>query len=118
MITREQVLALLSERDYTITEMSEALNTHRKSAWRQITRAHADGQAHILDWRRAAGNRGGTMTAIYRIGPGEDAKKPRPYTPAERTARHMQKNRMIFKARRAAKNGQMNPFFQLLEAAR
>ena len=113
---QDRVVELLSKNDYPITEMSVALGVSRKTAWRYLTEMHNDDRAHIIDWNRAEGKRG-PIVAVYRIGPGEDAKRPKAYTRRERALRHWQKNQGIFKARQAYKADASNPFAQLMWAA-
>ena len=47
---------------------------------------------HIAAWRR---NKSGAMTAVYAIGPGETAEKPTPYSCAEKSRRHREKQRVL-----------------------
>jgi HTH domain len=116
MNIESRIVELLSKNDYPLTELSEAAGVSRKTAWRYVTDMHQAGRAHIIDWNRADGKRG-PIVAVYRIGGGEDAKRPKAYTKRERSYRYWQKNQAIEKARRAAKSMAGNPFAQLMWAS-
>lgn len=54
-----------------------------------MARLVREGRAHIAVWRQVGVN--GQWQAIYLIGAGESAKKPRPMTQRQRTARYLER---------------------------
>lgn len=104
--TREAILALL-ERNGPMSagEIAAELGFSRPSVDASIRSARrVPGLLHISDWKRSTGTRG-RMGAIYKLGPGRDAKQPEPFTKAETNAAWYRKHKAVIRLKARATYG-------------
>lgn len=108
--------------DSTAGDLAEDLRMHRNTVDYHLKRAHAEGRAYIASWKRHFEVRG-KWAPVYRyapgvFGPGIDAPEPR-RTKADakrESKRYYARNRLLVRARQAAKKGQpINPYYQLMQ---
>jgi hypothetical protein len=82
-------LGPLSAREAAVaTGLSE--NTIKNAGYMEVLVVQQ--RAHLLDWRR---NGRGAMTPIYDHGPGKNARKPVPFSAAEKSRRYREKQRIL-----------------------
>jgi hypothetical protein len=106
--TRERLLELLSEDDMTARALEAALGICYPAIRRHLNIEHAAGRIHICSWQEMIGS-AGPSAAIYRFGPGADARKPRPSN-AKRSRRFREKHAGLLRAKRLAKTHGVTPF--------
>lgn len=115
--TRDFIMSILQDGDLTVAQCAEDMRMHRNTVDYHLRRAHSEGRAHISAWKRQVGTQG-DWAAVYRFGPGEDAKEPKRTVRDAKaySRRHYAKHSGLIRARRAAKAGTLNPYLQLMGA--
>ncbi len=83
--TYKRVEEALRQGTRSVRTLAEVACTVERNAFRIVKHLHANGLVHIARWESS--NRG-PRTAIYRWGPGEDAKKPERQTAATKCRRY------------------------------
>lgn len=106
--TRVRLLALLSEDDMTARELEAKLAICYDAIKRHLNIEHGAKRIHIVDWKEMIGS-AGPSAAVYRFGPGMDARKPRPSN-AKRSRRYREKHAGLLRAKRLAKTHGVTPF--------
>ena len=120
-ITRNAIVKLLNEQGpMTAAEIADALEFNRKRVDGSIVKAR---QAHGTEIFRIAGYRRqvgiqGREAAIYALGPGDDARRPRMDTKRDRQRikeRYREKYKYILRLRdQKRRNGSINHFLLAL----
>ena len=82
MTTGERILALLPATARALREQLGIKSTSTLHKW--LTRLRKAEQIQIGRWLRCTRD----FIAVYALGQGKDAKRPKPWTPAELQARH------------------------------
>jgi hypothetical protein len=83
----EMLPQIIGKKAKTIPEIADEAQRSNQSVQGLFARLKKiGGVIHIKSWKR--GMYGGKITPCYLYGPGEDAKKPRPYTRSECVARY------------------------------
>lgn len=91
-------------------QISQDLGIARETFYDQ----HRRGTVHIAEYTR---NRNGHLVALYALGPGEDAKKPKPMTSAERGSNYWYRHRALIRSRRQTKKREAAGIWKGLMAA-
>jgi hypothetical protein len=115
--TRDYLMELLACGDSTAAEMADEQRMHRNTVDYHLKRAHKEGRAHIAGWKRQIGV-SGKWAPVFRAGPGVDKPEPKRTKRDASTysKRYYARNRLLVRARQAAKKGQpINPYYQLMQ---
>lgn len=116
---RHLLLELLNESidPLTATELSILAGVQSSTARRFIRDARSNGIVYIAEWKRAFVT-GHGYAARYAVGNKKDAPEPKPEAKCESNIRYRKRNAALLRVRRMAKSGAVNPFAQLMWAAR
>jgi hypothetical protein len=119
MKTIDRILALLRDENMTALQITEALGVNHSTTTRSINKLRdpKNKRIHICDWLRPIGRMGGNQQAIYRLGNRKDVPRPERDRPAE-NLRHRIKWGALKNLKKQARSGKLNPFSQLMWAAR
>jgi hypothetical protein len=82
MTTGERILKLVPATSAELLAQLDITSTATLHKW--ITRLRKDGKIHTGRWRRGENN----FVAVHVLGKGKDAKRPKPWTPAQLQARY------------------------------
>lgn len=99
---RRVLLALDRDGDMASAEIAEAacVSQNYLDGGGLLRQLRAMSLIRVARWQR---NSGGAMTPIYSVSPGEDARKPRPYSGREKTRRYKQRTGYRSRAWQAAR---------------
>ena len=89
----ETIKRLLEEGDQTIASISEKTFISRRWAREYLDHMRDNGAAHIARYQRELIGERTYPRAVFRIGPGKDAKKPSPFTSEQKSARRRQRRK-------------------------
>lgn len=84
-----RLIALLMQGRYSLTELADKAPMHYERTRLFVLDLKAEGVVHITSWRRDS--KGRASIAIYALGLGVDAPKPRAKTGAQRTHKYKTK---------------------------
>jgi len=107
---------MLRDHDYSIAELEAELSLCHSTVWRAMKQLKEKGLVHIVEWTHHDGKKGnGRHAAVYRLGKRKDAPKPENQPNSVYSKRYRDKNRILIRARYAAKKGKIpNMFAQLI----
>lgn len=117
--TAARIVELLKDENLTGKQLAAEMNVTERTVQRHIARLLSEERRriYIVEWILHFGRIGCRPEALYRIGSRKDAAKPTT-TYVEASRRYRKKWEATMTMRRASKKGPINPFHQLLVAAR
>lgn len=93
MSARQKVLDLLADDDMTSRDVAEALGINHNYVRVICSVLHTSGRIHVTKFCREEVNGRLYPRAVYRLGAGVDAKRPKPLSDAEYNRRYRQRTR-------------------------
>jgi hypothetical protein len=116
-ISADVLLLTIGTEKMTAKELEKRSGLSKTTVRSTLLQLREEKRIYRSGWERCPAGRSGGWAAVYSAGDKRDAKEPKRLPRAETDRRHAEKYKGLHKMRAMARNGELNPFAQLLFAA-